>query len=149
MYIAYLDVQSCDGNLMELEDLLTELAEVTDWFSFGVNLEIHEPRLKEIEKKWESVESCKREMLIVWMQQAHPSWKAVVIALAGIDMKDLAIKISNKYGEYAAFTFPIASLGKFNFHKLILNQAYVNYTISCFMNSRRIIILLWSTLFTM
>lgn len=116
MYVAHLDVQSCDGNLMELEELLAELSEVTDWFSFGINLEIPEARLKEIEKKWESVESCKREMLTEWMQLAHPSWKAVVIALAGIDMKDLAIKISNKYGEYTTFISPIASLGKFNSH---------------------------------
>ena len=91
---------------MELEELLAELSEVTDWFSFGVNLEISEDRLKEIENKWESVESCKREMLTVWMQQAHPSWKAVVIALAGINMKDLAIKISNKYGEIHWILYP-------------------------------------------
>ena len=84
---------------MELEELLTELNEVTDWFSFGVNLEIPEVRLKEIEKKCKSVEHCKREMLTVWMQLAHPSWKAIVIALAGINMNDLALKICNKYGE--------------------------------------------------
>ena len=84
---------------IELEEFLTELDEVTDWFSFGVNLEIPEVRLKEIEKKCESVKHCKREMLTVWMQVAHPSWKAVVIALAGINMNDLALKICNKYGD--------------------------------------------------
>ena len=95
-----LDILSCDGvEQIELEQLLTELTEVIDWFNFGVNLEIPEVRLKVIETKCESVESCKKEMLTVWMQLAHPSWKAVVIALAGIDMKDLALRISNKYGE--------------------------------------------------
>jgi hypothetical protein len=101
-----LDIRSYDvaeQNLIELEELLAELTEVTDWFSFGINLEIPEARLKEIEKKWDSVENYKREMLTVWMQQAHPSWKAVVIALAGIDMRDLAIKISNKYGAFHYF----------------------------------------------
>ena len=82
----------------ELDELLTELTEVTEWFCFGVNLEIPEARLKEIEQKCESVESCKREMLTAWMQITCPTWKAIVIALAGIDMKDLALKIANKYG---------------------------------------------------
>ena len=84
---------------IELEELLTELNKVIDWFSFGINLEIPEARLKEIEQKYESVESCKREMLTVWMQLTHPTWKAIVIALAGINMKDLALKIATKYGK--------------------------------------------------
>ena len=86
---------------IELEELLTELNKVTDWFRFGINLEIPEARLKEIEQKYKSVESCKREMLTVWMQLIHPTWirKAIVIALAGIDMKDLALKIATKYGK--------------------------------------------------
>ena len=99
MYCA-LDILIGDGmEQIELEELLTELTEVTDWFNFGVNLEIPEARLKEIKMKYESVESCKREMLTMWMQLAHLSWKTVVIALAGVDMKDLALRICNRYGE--------------------------------------------------
>ena len=70
----YIDVGSCDEtepNLIELEELLAELTKVTDWFSFGINLEIPEAKLKEIEKKCESVESYKSEMLTVWIQLAH------------------------------------------------------------------------------
>ena len=116
MYVAIvlLDVGSCDEteqNLIELEELLAELTEVTDWFSFGINLEIPEAKLKEIEKKCESVEGYKREVLTVWIQLAHPSWKAVVIALAGIDMRDLALKIGNKYGEIHYFACPLPSPG--------------------------------------
>ena len=93
-------LQSCDG--MELEELLTELNEVVHWFNFGVNLEIPEAKLKEIERKYESVESCKKEMLTVWMQLTCPTWKAIVIALAGIDLNDLALRIAVKYSKLHA-----------------------------------------------
>ena len=118
---------------IELEELLTELNKVTDWFSFGINLEIPEARLKEIEQKYESVESCKREMLTVWMKLSHPTWKAIVIALAGINMKDLALKIATKYGKTHyinwAYLYPHPRNLEINMHILLQDRAIATGTV--------------------
>lgn len=100
LLVDLMSLQSYDKlEKITLEDLLTELNEVTDWFSFGISLEIPDTILRGIKQEFELVEDCKREMLMVWLQQSHPTWKTIVIALTGIDMDDLAIRIANEYGE--------------------------------------------------
>ena len=82
-----------------MKDLLIELTdEVTDkWFDLGIHLEIPDYKLKEIHQENEDVEDCKREMILIWKQWYIPTWKAMVNALAQIDMQSLAIKIASKY----------------------------------------------------
>ena len=84
---------------VSVEDLLNELNEVTDkWFDLGIHLEIPDYKLKEIHQENEDVKDCMIEMILVWKQLCIPTWKAMVAALAEIDMRSLAIKIASKYG---------------------------------------------------
>lgn len=79
--------------------LVSELTEVVDWFHLGIYLEIPHSELLKISADYDTVNSCKTQALIKWIDLKEPSWESVVRALVGIKMKDLADHIANKYGK--------------------------------------------------
>ena len=81
-----------------MDDLLTELEEVTDWFTLGVWLDVPTPRLTAIRNDHTDTNQCRLEMLIAWSKQEVPTWRRVVCALGEIGMTKLAIAIAKKYG---------------------------------------------------
>ena len=81
-----------------MEDLLTGLREVTDWFILGVWLDVPTPLLKAIRKDHTDTDQCRLEMLIVWSKQEVPTWPRVVYALGEMGMTKLAIALAEKYG---------------------------------------------------
>ena len=86
---------------MTIKDLIAELHDVISWFQLGIYLDISPSELMKIRADhWEKTDNCKTEMLIKWLRQTtDASWSAVVRALVGIKMGDLAQKVAVKYGE--------------------------------------------------
>ena len=83
-----------------LKTLVSELHEVVDWFHLGVHLDIHDSELMKIKRSYQEEDDRKTQALIFWMKQSlDQSWSAVVRALVGIRMYNLAHKIAIKYGE--------------------------------------------------
>lgn len=83
-----------------MNDLLSELQQVTDWFKFGVEVGVQESKLKEIRQDYEDTEDCRREMLLIWMNKEVVTWNKVIRALAEIEMHRLGLTIASKYGMY-------------------------------------------------
>ena len=90
---------------LTLVQLVSELADVVEWFSLGLHLRIPEPELLKIEAgdrgtSQRRVERCKMAMLIWWLKNGELlMWSVVVKALEKIEMTGLAQKIAIKYGE--------------------------------------------------
>ena len=82
-----------------MTDLLTELQNVTDWFTLGVGLEVPTPLLKAIREDHTDTDQCRREMLFAWSKQEVPTWPRVVHALSEMGIAKLAIAIAEKYGK--------------------------------------------------
>ena len=76
-----------------------ELRGVTEWFSLGVQLKIPTEDLMTIRKDHRFTYDCRLEMLIRWEQLEKPTWTKLVTALDNIGRRDLAEKITKKYGE--------------------------------------------------
>ena len=86
---------------VSVKDLLSELSEATSsWFELGAFLDIPESKLREIFDDYANmgVEDCMIEMILTWRQLTVPTWKAIIIALTGIEMPKLAKRIAGKYG---------------------------------------------------
>ena len=81
-----------------LRDLLRELIDVVDWFHLGIYLDIPHSALLKISAENGTVDRCKTQALIKWMDLREPSWEDVVRALVNIKMIDLARNIAEKYG---------------------------------------------------
>ena len=82
-----------------MTDLLTELQNVTDWFTLGVWLEVPTPLLKAIREDHTDTDQCRLEMRFAWSKQEVPTWPRVVHALGEMGMAKLAIAIAEKYGK--------------------------------------------------
>ena len=82
-----------------LEALTNELESVSDWHSLGVNLDLKNQQLKEIEKNHCSDDKvCKTKVLSCWLDNTLiPTWEDVVEALNLMDEHTVANKIQRKY----------------------------------------------------
>ena len=83
-----------------LEQLLTELKKLDDWFVFGMMLNVPVSELRKIESSNPkgSVERCKIETLQYWLDNnVNASWKEVVRALEQTDQLVLAATVKQKY----------------------------------------------------
>ena len=78
---------------------MNELKDVTDWFTFGIYLGLEVPALQTVSRDRIDVDSCRREMLSVWMMEHEPTWFKVVAALVEMKLYHLAVKISSKYSK--------------------------------------------------
>ena len=84
---------------MSVKELLHELKDVTEWFELGICLGIPDSKLREIYEDYDNIEECKAGMILVWSQRRIPTWSAMVTALVGIGMHNLAMRIAKKHGE--------------------------------------------------
>lgn len=81
-----------------MKDLLSELQEVTDWFTLGVYLDVPTPLLVAIRNDHTDTDQCRMEMLIAWSKQEMPTWPRVVHALGEMGMTKLPTALAEKYG---------------------------------------------------
>ena len=82
-----------------LEALTNELESVSDWHSLGVNLDLKNQQLKEIEKNHRGDDKvCKTKVLSCWLDNTLiPTWEDVVEALNLMDEHTVANIIQRKY----------------------------------------------------
>ncbi len=81
---------------------MNELSEVTDWFHFGLQLNIPFDQLMVIKRNAAQHDvPWKIYMLREWLNIVWPeaSWADIVAALVRIKMRDLAQRLAEKYGE--------------------------------------------------
>ena len=83
-----------------IKDLISELHDVVSWFQLGLHLDISPSELMKIRVDHRETDACKTEMLVTWLKQTtDATWSAVIRALVGIRMGELAQKVAVKYGE--------------------------------------------------
>ena len=83
-----------------LKDLLRELQQVIEWQHLGQLLGLPDSDLEEIHEENETTEDCRREMLLLWMEQdPNCTWKKVVDALIEMKVEVLAAQIASRYGK--------------------------------------------------
>ena len=81
-----------------LQDLVNELQEVTDWFQLGQCLKVPLSVLRTIQQDSKGdTTKCRQEMLKTWMKWEVPMWSTIVKALLDMKMADLALKIASKH----------------------------------------------------
>ena len=81
-----------------LQDLVNELQEVTDWFQLGLCLKMPLSVLRTIQQdSKEDTNKCRQETLKTWMKREVPMWSTIVKALVDMKMADLALKIASKH----------------------------------------------------
>ena len=81
-----------------LQDLVNELQEVTDWFQLGLCLKVPLSILRSIQQdSKEDTNKCRQEMLNAWMKRGVPMWSTIVKALLDMKKADLALKIASKH----------------------------------------------------
>jgi len=82
---------------LELNDLLSQLNTVDEWYTLGVYLGLHPRILAAIKEECATIEECRTQMLLQWQT---PSWSAVVKALVEIGQDRLASDLAAKYGVF-------------------------------------------------
>ena len=88
-----------------LRGLVEELANVVDWFHFGIYLDVPHSELMKIRYDYPDVDQRKTQALSVWLKMKEGSWSEIVRALISIKMKPLATHIAMKYGEFTFTDF--------------------------------------------
>ena len=78
---------------------MSELQEVTKWFTLGLNLGLDVYTLKGVKKDRMETDDCRRDMLGIWMTEQEATWSKVVQALVQIKMYRLAVRIASKYSK--------------------------------------------------
>ena len=92
------EVIDCSGEI-KFKNLVNELRDVTDWFTFGIYLELEVAALQAVKSNQIDTDSCRREMLSIWMREKEPTWYKVVDALVELKLYRLAVKIASKYSK--------------------------------------------------
>ena len=122
------------GSKLDLKSLLEDLKDVTDWFRLGVWLGIDHAILTTIEKNHKNdSERCKMEMLELWLKKHDASRSEMIVALEGIDHRNLAKQLQKKYnipqtGTYTSILFSMLAvciLTKINQSQIIKGVARI------------------------
>ena len=79
---------------------MSELQEVNDRITLGLQLGIELPQLEAIKGDCSSLGDCHTQMLHEWQKKVTLTWSAVVHALLGIGMRHLASELAQKHGWY-------------------------------------------------
>ena len=88
------------GTDLSLKELDTELKTVYEWLRFGINLEVPEWKLLEIqENKRGVVDACRLQLFIEWGKLEERTWRKVVRALLAVGRMRLARELAEKYGK--------------------------------------------------
>ena len=95
---------SAHAGAATLKAMMEELEGVTNWFSFGIQLEVSTTTLRNIRHRHRhtgDIEAMKTDMFIAWRdnEEHGPTWSSIVRALVGIRMVPLARKLGMKYGK--------------------------------------------------
>ena len=88
------------SDIQNLQQLLDELWDVTDWMPFGLYLGLSVSTLKQIQKEQQTIKQCQREILLTWWNEPKPTWLKVIQALVNIKMVHLAVKVASNYGKF-------------------------------------------------
>ena len=78
---------------------MSELQEVTKWFTLGLNLGLDVYTLKGVKMDRKGTDDCRRDMLGIWMREQEATWSKVVQALVQMKMYRLAVRIASKYSK--------------------------------------------------
>ena len=82
------------------KNVVNAIAEVVRWRALGIQLDIPNPTLSEIEQDCPKCSDCRLHMVIKWLDQdTNASWAKLVKALQSPDLKKymIASQIENKY----------------------------------------------------
>ena len=80
-----------------MQDLVTQVL-TTNWYHLGLQLDIDDYSLQQIQADERGNEDQKTCMFRTWLRVCeNPSWKAVVKALKTIGEKKLAAKLEQQY----------------------------------------------------
>ena len=74
---------------------------VGGWVHLGLELEVPQHKLQEIEYNFPRVEERKTKMLSTWLELKQPTWAEVVGALMRIGERQVAQRIANKHGMFS------------------------------------------------
>ena len=83
-------------------DLAQDLYEVSQWYSFGLHLNVPPNILKEIQQDHQTVEMRRNAVFDWWLnrtQESERTWATIVNALSQSGYMALAEKLAVKYGE--------------------------------------------------
>ena len=83
-------------------DLLEDLYEVVNWYTFGVHLKVAPWRLEVIRNDYPTSEERRNKALIWWLEntlEEEKKWATIVCALCKSGYASLAKKIALKHGE--------------------------------------------------
>ena len=91
----------------DLPEMMSQLAEVADWYLLGLFLKVPPHRLREIEQdvppRIGSTERRLSEVLLIWMDMINPEdvkWSTLVAAIANMGMKGCAQRIASECGRH-------------------------------------------------
>ena len=97
-YIALLFVE-----IEQLQDVLQELPDFTEWERLGLKLGLSQRKLNVIEEDGRRIAKCLSKVIQEWLKRNHdeenygtPTWSNLVKAIKPID-KALAVQIEKKY----------------------------------------------------
>lgn len=85
-------------DMASFKELLGELKEIIDWWSFGKAVGIPKAQLMIVHKDGRTTEVCRRLLIEAWCKLEKPTWSAVVSSLFKCGMATLGWKIANKHG---------------------------------------------------
>ena len=81
-----------------MQDL--DLITVSDWYGVGLQLELEDQDLEDIERDCSDNRRCRRKMYKLWLKTSpNPTYAQLARALALSREETLAQKICQKYGE--------------------------------------------------
>ena len=86
----------------DLMDLLGDLHEVVNWYTFGVYLKVEPWRLEVIQNDYPTSEERRKEALLWWLNNAlkkERKWATIVHAHCKSGYASLAQKVALKHGE--------------------------------------------------
>ena len=88
----------CAGPVKDVQQLLIELREVDDWYTFGAYLGVPVKQLKKIRAEKHDVDRSKVDLFDQWLSiTPAASWRTVVFALEMTDYLVLASTVKSRY----------------------------------------------------
>ena len=88
------------------EPVLKDLAliKVSDWYVVGLQLELDDKDLDDIERDFGDSRRCRREMFKLWLKTSpNPTYAQLAKALMLAEEETLAHRICQKYGEDSSY----------------------------------------------
>ena len=85
---------------MDINEVVTKLTDVDQWFSLGIQLSVPIADLKKIDVDYTGLDRKKAEMLFKWQRLGKGvSWQSLIRALNGIDEIGLARTLASQLGK--------------------------------------------------